>query len=566
MTGVTRVTDDSLSPAARIQALADRLRDRSPALAGCLFGGAVAAGLGLGAYAVVVMALWIGSPYPDSGPGGATGTAVSLWLLGHGVGLTRADTLTGVPAPLGLTPLLFALLPFWLVRRAARDAAEPETPEAPEIPGRTVVWGVTGGYTAVGALAALYATGGELRPTLREAAWHLPLLALAAALTGLRSVRGRAADAPSPDRPGGHFGGVRAALAGRRGATACRAGLAAALTLAGGGAVLVGVSLTLHWDPARASYLMLTDVWSGRLAVLLLALALLPNAVIWGAAYALGTGFQVGTGTLVTPLAATSGPALPPFPLLAAVPPDGPGTPLTWACAAIPVVAGITAGWFTGRAATPDAPSGTGTDGAPSPWTASVTAGTAALAALVAGLVCAVAARAAGGPLGTGRLAELGPVWWAAGGAALAWTLLLGVPTALALRAWRLRTRKPRASEAGGGRWAGAGLFGIAMTGTGLAVPGAADGGTDPERRPGAEDEPRDAADADEPEDDDPERVDPLDWWERVSRPDPVAALGGSFGTPYDLYDQLPAHGPEDWRALPAEPPALPGERPPGRE
>lgn len=563
---MTRMTDDSLSPVARLQALADRLRDRSPALAGCLFGGAVAAGLGLGTYAVVVMALWIGSPYPDSGPGGATGTAVSLWLLGHGVGLTRADTLTGVPAPLGLTPLLFALLPFWLVRRAARDAAEPETPEAPEIPARTVVWGVTGGYTAVGALAALYAAGGELRPTLREAAWHLPLLALAAALTGLRSVRGRAADVPSPAGPDGRFGGVRAALTGRRGATACRAGLAAALTLAGGGAVLVGVSLTLHWEPARASYLMLTDVWSGRLAVLLLALALLPNAVIWGAAYALGTGFQVGTGTLVTPLAATSGPALPPFPLLAAFPPDGPGTPLTWACAAIPVVAGITAGWFTGRAAAPDRSFGTGTDGAPSPWPASVTAGTAALAALVAGLVCAGAARAAGGPLGTGRLAELGPVWWAAGGAALAWTLLLGVPTALALRAWRLRTRKPRGPGTGGSRWAGAGLFGIAMTGTGLAVPGAADGGTDPESGPGAEDEPRDAADADEPEDDDPERVDPLDWWERVSRPDPVAALGGSFGTPYDLYDQLPAHGPEDWRALPAEPQAPPGERPPGRE
>ncbi|MGW9376802.1 cell division protein PerM [Streptomyces albidoflavus] len=563
------MTDDSLSPAARLQALADRLRDRSPALAGCLFGGAVAAGLGLGAYAVVVMALWIGSPYPDSGPGGATGTAVSLWLLGHGVGLTRADTLTGVPAPLGLTPLLFALLPFWLVRRAARDAAEPETPEAPEIPARTVVWGVTGGYTAVGALAALYAAGGELRPTLREAAWHLPLLALAAALTGLRSVRGRTADVPSPAGPDGRFGGVRAALAGRRGATACRAGLAAALTLAGGGAVLVGVSLTLHWEPARASYLMLTDVWSGRLAVLLLALALLPNAVIWGAAYALGTGFQVGAGTLVTPLAATSGPALPPFPLLAAFPPDGPGTPLTWACAAIPVVAGITAGWFTGRAAAPDrsfGTGGTGTGGAPPPWPASVTAGTAALAALVAGLVCAGAARAAGGPLGTGRLAELGPVWWAAGGAALAWTLLLGVPTALALRAWRLRTRKPRGTGAGGSRWAGAGLFGIAMTGTGLAVPGAADGGTDPESGPGAEDEPRDATDADEPEDDDPERVDPLDWWERVSRPDPVAALGGSFGTPYDLYDQLPAHGPEDWRALPAEPQAPPGERPPGRE
>ncbi|MCO6720741.1 hypothetical protein KQH22_19225, partial [Streptomyces sp. Vc714c-19] len=167
-----------------------------------------------------------------------------------------------------------------------------------------------------------------------------------------------------------------------------------------------------------------------------------------------------------------------------------------------------------------------------------------------------------GGPLGTGRLAELGPVWWAAGGAALAWTLLLGVPTALALRAWRLRTRKPRGTEAGGGRWAGAGLLGVAMTGTGLAVPGAADG----DRAAAQEGPDADAdAEADEP-DDDPERVDPLDWWERVSRPDPVAAPGGSSGTPYDLYDQLPARGPEDWRALPAEPQAPPGERPPGRE
>ncbi|WP_436740320.1 cell division protein PerM [Streptomyces sp. BBFR102] len=554
------MTDDSLSPAARLTGLAERLRDRSPALAGCLFGGAVAAGLGLGAYAVVVMALWIGSPYPDSGPGGATGTAVSLWLLGHGVGLTRADTLTGAPAPLGLIPLLLAVVPFWLVRRAAREAAEPETSEAPEIPGRTVVCGITGGYTAVGALAALYATGGELRPSLREAAWHLPLLALAAALAGLRSVRGRSAGTPSPARPEGWAGRVRAALAGRRCATACRAGLAAALALAGGGAVLVGASLTLHWEPARASYLLLTDVWSGRFAVLLLALALLPNAVIWGAAYALGTGFQVGTGTLVTPLAATLGPALPPFPLLAAVPPEGPGTPLTWVSAAIPVVAGLTAGWFTARAAVPDA--APVREAATPPWSAAATAGVAALAALVAGLVCAVAARAAGGPLGTGRLAELGPVWWAAGGAALGWTLLLGVPTALALRAWRLRAREPRGAAARGGRWAGAGLFGIAMTGTGLAVPGAGapDGGAAPDGGRGRADEPE----AREP-DDDPERVDPLDWWERVSRPDPVAALGGSSGAPCDLYDQLPAHGAEEWRALPLEPRDPPGEEPPER-
>ncbi len=578
---MTRMTDDSLSPAARLTSLADRVRDRSPALAGCLLGGAVAAGLGLGAYAVVVMALWIGSPYPDSGPGGATGTAAGLWLLGHGVGLTRTDTLTGTPAPLGLTPLLLAALPFWLVRRAAREAAEPETPEAPEIPGRTVVWGVTTGYAAVGALVALHATGGELRPALREAAWHLPLLALVAALAGLRSVRGRSADAPSPVGADGRFGGVRAAFGGRRGAAACRAGLAAALVLAGGGAVLVGASLVLGWEPARASYLMLTDVWSGRLAVLLLALALLPNAVIWGAAYALGAGFQVGAGTLVTPLAATSGPDLPPFPLLAALPTDGPGTPLTCAVAAIPVAAGVTAGWFTGRAATPaarpDAPDGAARPAEEAPWSASATAGAAALAALVAGLVCAVAARAAGGPLGVARLAELGPVWWAAGGAAGAWTLLLGVPTALAVRAWRRRAHRPRDPEAENGRWAGARLLGIAMTGTGPAVPGAAapDGEAMPTGDAGKGQAGKGEAgkgeagrgDEDTAPDEDAERVDPPDWWERVSRPDPVAALGGSpLGAPHDLYDQLPAHRPQEWRARPAGPQAPPGEGPPGGE
>ncbi|MEY6569879.1 hypothetical protein AB8B12_34155, partial [Streptomyces sp. PGLac3x] len=80
--------------------------------------------------------------------------------------------------------------------------------------------------------------------------------------------------------------------------------------------------------------------------------------------------------------------------------------------------------------------------------------------------------RAAGGPLGTGRLAELGPVWWAAGGAALAWTLLLGVPTALALRAWRLRARRPREAGAGGGRGGGGGGRGGAMAGAGRGVAG----------------------------------------------------------------------------------------------
>lgn len=106
--------------------LLTRMRDRTPGLAASLLGGVLAAGLGLGSFAVLVMVLWISSPYPDSGPGGALHVAAALWLLAHGAEVVRVDTLSGVPAPVGVTPLLLLALPVWLVRRAARDAVEGE--------------------------------------------------------------------------------------------------------------------------------------------------------------------------------------------------------------------------------------------------------------------------------------------------------------------------------------------------------------------------------------------------------------------------------------------------------
>ncbi|MCX3058340.1 cell division protein PerM, partial [Streptomyces beihaiensis] len=105
-----------------------RVARRSPGaargvLAG-VFAGAVAAGLGLGACAVLVTVLWISSPYPDSGPGGALHVAAALWLLAHGAGLVRTDTLSGVPAPMAVVPLLLVAAPVWLLHRAARDTVE----------------------------------------------------------------------------------------------------------------------------------------------------------------------------------------------------------------------------------------------------------------------------------------------------------------------------------------------------------------------------------------------------------------------------------------------------------
>lgn len=92
---VTQVTEHHppLSPDAPVQGA------RTAALATAFVRGGVAAGLGLGALAVLVTAAWIASPFPDSGPGGALHTAAGLWLLAHGADLLRTGTTSGVASP-----------------------------------------------------------------------------------------------------------------------------------------------------------------------------------------------------------------------------------------------------------------------------------------------------------------------------------------------------------------------------------------------------------------------------------------------------------------------------------
>ncbi|MFJ4522467.1 DUF6350 family protein [Streptomyces sp. NPDC088810] len=424
--------------------LLSRMRDRSPGLAASLLGGAVAAGLGLGSFAVLVMVLWVSSPYPDSGPGGALHIAAALWLLAHGVELVRTDTLSGTPMPVGLTPLLLLALPLWLVHRAARDAtdasAEPDGP--PPVGARTAWTGVVLGYLGVGAAVTLYCSSSELRPQWVWVTVCLPLVAASAAGAGVWSAYGRPPEpvlsvlvvVPGPVRRLVFGTDARARLG-----AAVRAAGAATAVLFGGGALLVGVSLVWHGEPARTSFLQLTEGWTGRFAVLLLGIALVPNAAVWAASYALGPGFLLGTGHLVHPLASHPAPLLPPFPLLAAVPGPGAGTPQNWAAGVVPAVAGMTAGWFVARAAVRRPASGAP---ARARWSAGRTAGVVLLTALVCAAALALLAELAGGPMGVAALARLGPLWWQTGGAAGAWTLVFALPVALTARAWRLRRRR----------------------------------------------------------------------------------------------------------------------------
>jgi hypothetical protein len=389
-----------------------RLRERlpqRPRLGGgradpaAFLAGAAAAGLGLGGLAVVVVALWISSPSPDEGIDGALRVAADLWLLAHGAGLVRAGTSSGMPAPVGVTPLLLTALPAWLLYRAGADAVASSGPRG--VAGK--LGRLVAGYAAVGAGAVTYTSYGPLRCDAPGALLRLPFVAFAAAGAGVWAQRGRPRSAWLPRA-------VPDAVA--------RSAAAGTVVLLGGGALLTAGSLLCHAGAVGESFGRLSAGASGRFAVFVLALALVPNAVVWGASYGLGPGFAVGAGT-VAPAGASGYHVLPDFPLLAALPAPGPGTPLTWAALVVPVLAGAAVGWFAAASATA--------------WRRVVL--NVLLAALGCGVAVVLLSGYASGPLGSASLAAFGPSWGLTGVFAFLWTAAVGVPCALALRWWESR-------------------------------------------------------------------------------------------------------------------------------
>ncbi|MBD3009604.1 DUF6350 family protein [Streptomyces sp. 5-10] len=447
---MTQTTDRSPSVSAR-----DRSAPRrSSAIREAFLGGVVAAGLGLGTLAVVVLLLWITSSSPASSPDGALHVAADLWLLGHGADLVRTETLSGHTAPVGLTPLLLSVVPCWLLYRAAQHAvyqAEPDEGEgqwAPEesfVDPRTAFAWVTGGYLLVGTAAVVYASTGPLHVDPLSALLHLPVVAGAIAAVGVWTADGRfplRLPGPVSERlrrlPGAEWT-VRAAASlaarswcrRRRLTAALRAGTSGLVVLLGSGALLTATSMLSHAGAVQVTFLNLSDVWSGRFAVLLVSLALLPNAIVWGAAYGVGAGFTVGGGSVVAPLGITSYPQLPHFPLVAALPTDGSGGPLVWLTG---IAAGASVAWFIGIGAVRRPGKG---EPRP-PWGWAETLVLAVLAAVGCAAAMALLAGVSGGPLGIGILADLGPDWWRTGTITLAWTGVIGVPGAMVLRWYRL--------------------------------------------------------------------------------------------------------------------------------
>ena len=161
------------------------------------------------------------------------------------------------------------------------------------------------------------------------------------------------------------------------------------------GAVGLTISIVLGYaDITAAAQALQLGGW-GAVMMFVLQLALLPLFVVWSGAWLTGAGFSIGLGSSASPFGALLGP-VPGIPVLAAVP-DG------WGAAAVlaPVIlllAGVVGGALLGDAARKRSVAGL--------------FGIVMLAAVLAGLSVGLLSWSAGGSLGPGRLAVIGPEVW----------------------------------------------------------------------------------------------------------------------------------------------------------
>ena len=357
----------------------------------------------------LVTAGWIAAPHAGLGLPGVVRTATSLWLAAHHVEFTLSGA-----GRIGMLPLGLVLLPGALLWRAGRWVVR--TGELTKLSGL--------GYAAL-ALAAPYAAlcgGLALASRSRLASPSLPEAVIAGFLLAFCA---------------GGLGGARALAPWRqlfrlmapRSRSVVLGTVGSLAVLAAGGALLAGGSLAAHLGAYRALDATLAPGLVGGALLVLVQLAYVPNAIGWAICYSLGPGFAFGTSTVVAPTGAALGP-LPLFPMLAALPTGATGIP-AWVSAgvlALPYAAGIVGGILVARAA---------------PTPAIEVAPLWGFACGVAtGCVIGLLAAFSGGPLGSGRLAAVGPSGWQA---AVVAVLEVGVAAAVAtgLANWLQVRRDP---------------------------------------------------------------------------------------------------------------------------
>lgn len=328
--------------------------------------------------------------------------AVDIWLLGHGadmrVTLTEQTALTlgfaGAQAPfvISLAPLGFALVTLLLGQRAGRRIAE--------APHRDLGLLVAVATFAVLALGLVLTALHELaRPSIVQGVLFSTLVFSAGLALGAGLARYRLADT----RPRDVIDRVwqrltdwpreARALVG----SALLGGAASVAAIMVAASLVLAVALAVNYGQIIALYQAAHTGALGGIALTIAELAFVPNLVIWCAAWLLGPGFAIGTGSAVSPLGTTLGP-IPAIPLFGALP----AGELAWGF--LGLIVPVVLGFLVGVVLRPRLAATFG-ESPPFPWVLA----TGGLSGVLAGVAFGLLAFWSGGAAGPGRMAELGP-------------------------------------------------------------------------------------------------------------------------------------------------------------
>jgi hypothetical protein len=340
-----------------------------------------ATSVGVASLVVLSLVVWASDSRSGASAGAAIRTALQLWLVAQRVPL-RLHLHSGT-ATFALAPLLLTALLWFLVARAAASLARSRDIDG--APGVGLVALAVGlPYAVLTTFVAAAAHASTVQPS-PAAALGCGLLAGVGA-AGWGAARGtgrmRALLDPLPDW-------LRSAVL---------AGAASTAVLVLGAMLVVLVAVGLHGAEFGDGLHALGGGAVALTALVLLDLALLPNAAMSAIGYFSGTGFAVGAHTTVSLSGVQQG-TLPALPLLVVVPTGSAGPVTELVALGLLVAAGVTAAWIVARAGRPLLPS----------------TGAAAAAGAVVGVLVALLAAHAGGPAGPGAMAVVGTSSWQTG-------------------------------------------------------------------------------------------------------------------------------------------------------
>ena len=346
----------------------------------------------------------------------------SVWLVGHGVdvsfllgpALAKSSGVSGAADPIHVTlaALGFAIVTAWLGGRAGRRFAETEH----RVTGLLVGTGVV---AALGLAVALSTRSAAIDPVTWQAVVLPALWFGVPALVVSEVCRVRRGLPPDPltqrlvDQWQRVPGVWRTVVA-----FGLRAGTAATAVVVAVAGVVVALLLFASFAEVISLYERSHAGIVGGIALTVGQLAFLPDLVGWAAAWLVGPGFAIGTGSNVSPIATSLGP-IPGLPVFGALPASGHTFGLVWVL--VPVLAGFAAGGLL-------RPRLVRALGAADSALHRALGGLAT--GVVAGVLTGLVAGLSAGSFGPGRLADVGPHAIVVGAVA---ALEVGVPAIVAL-------------------------------------------------------------------------------------------------------------------------------------